>query len=35
MKALATELQAAVYYSIEDVVAIVYWLDEELSHLVQ
>ncbi|KAH9556821.1 hypothetical protein CY35_07G050100 [Sphagnum magellanicum] len=34
VKALATELQAAVYYSIEDVVAIVYWLDEELSHLV-
>jgi hypothetical protein len=35
VKALATEVQAAVYYSIEDVVAIVYWLDEELSHLVQ
>lgn len=33
--ALAAEVRAAVYTNIDDVVAFVNWLDEELSFLVR
>jgi hypothetical protein len=34
VQALATEVRRAMYYNIDDVVAFVNWLDEELSLLV-
>ncbi len=35
VQSLAAEVRAAVYDNIEDVVAFVIWLDDELSFLVQ
>ncbi len=34
VQTLATEVRMAIYYNIDDVVAFVNWLDEELSLLV-